>query len=288
MASAGLGLDGTHAARYGASEFLKDRHPDLSPAFPSGVIPEEIAVAFGRRHIPKLVDVIALPDGQLSPKELAQALRYLVKLLSNQESKSEAVAYGASPSLVHHLAHADADVRTLASQTLSSLAQLLLGRAAVVAAGGVPALTLLLRDASPHARAAASQCLAALSSGPDGAAALLECQSGVLHREVEMLEDAASTDDARLAGVLTLVHTTTSDKGIYQALDAHVPPTLLRLAGEPESHQEMRAACARALRNLAHHTYGKVQVLESGGIAVMSKFLQSNDETLQQHGERGA
>eukprot|EP00959_Pyramimonas_sp_CCMP1952_P160734 3361729-Pyramimonas_sp.AAC.1 len=97
-----------------------------------------------------------------------------------------------------------------------------------------------------------------------------------------MLEDPTTTDEAQLSAVLTLTNCTTCDGGIYQALDAQVPPTLLRLADSERSSDEMRIAIARCLRNMAHHPYGKVQVFEAGAIPVLTKFLQSENELLQQ------
>ena len=142
----------------------------------------------------------------------------------------------------------------------------------------------MLEDEDPEARAAASYCLEMVSSGPEGASAVLSCESNVLQKEVDMLEDPITTDEAQLSGVLTLTNCTTCDGGVYQALDAHVPPTLLRLAESEKSNDEMRIAIARCLRNMAHHPYGKVQVFEAGAIPVLTKFLQSDNELLQQCG----
>lgn len=142
----------------------------------------------------------------------------------------------------------------------------------------------MLQDDDPEARAAASYCLEMVSSGPEGASAVLSCSSGVLQKEVNMLEDPTTTDEAQLSGVLTLTNCTTCDGGIYQALDAQVPPTLLRLAESERASDEMRIAIARCLRNMAHHPYGKVQVFEAGAIPVLTMFLQSENELLQQCG----
>lgn len=232
--------------------------------------------------MPKLVDVVALPDDQLPSYQRSTALRYLLSLLSNQETKCECVAYGASECLVHHLGSDDPYVRQLAALTLASLSQLLAGRAEVVAADGIPVLTRLLQDPDPEARAAASFCLETLSSGPEGAAALISCSTGVLQKEVDMLEDPYTTSEAQLSAVLTLTNCTTCDGGIYQALDAQVPPTILRLARDDKSSGEMKVACARCLRNLANHPYGKVQVFEADAIPVLVNFLKSDNETLQQ------
>jgi hypothetical protein len=135
-------------------------------------------------------------------------------------------------------------------------------------------LTRLLQDPDPEARAAASFCLETLSSGPEG----------VLQKEVDMLEDPYTTSEAQLSAVLTLTNCTTCDGGIYQALDAQVPPTILRLARDDKSSGEMKVACARCLRNLANHPYGKVQVFEADAIPVLVNFLKSDNETLQQCG----
>lgn len=272
----------THAARYGASEFLKDRHPDLNPPFPVDVIPEEISIAYGRRHVPKLVDVIGLADDRLPDPERARALRYLLSLLTNQETKSEAVSYGAAPYLVHLLSNSDPYVRQLTSQTLMSLADLMSGRAAVVEADGIPALTHALKDPSTEAREAASQCLEVVSSGPSGEAALLASPARVLFEIVAMLEDAISSSRAVLAGVGTLCNCTTSDQGIFVALDAQVPPTILKLAKAKDSDADLKTACARCLRNLCHHPYGKVQVHEADGIPVLTEMLTSPIESIQQ------
>jgi hypothetical protein len=40
------------------SEFLKDRHPYLDQPFNSKIDPAEVAVAYGRRGVAKLLDVL--------------------------------------------------------------------------------------------------------------------------------------------------------------------------------------------------------------------------------------
>ena len=99
--------------------------------------------------------------------------------------------------------------------------------------------------------------------------------------QVTMMEDPASPTSALLAGLVMLANCTGSDGGIYQALDAHVPPVLLRLAEAEGSGFELQAGCGRVLRNLAQHTYGRVQVIDAGGLNVVAQLLASNDEELQ-------
>jgi hypothetical protein len=51
----------SHSSRHVVSEFLADLYPYNDAPFPKDVIPDEIAVGYGRRGIPKLIDVLALP-----------------------------------------------------------------------------------------------------------------------------------------------------------------------------------------------------------------------------------
>jgi len=56
----------------GGEDSLRSRYPDFTPAAPGFVIPEEISVAFDRRGVPKLVDVLALPDACVTDVEKAK------------------------------------------------------------------------------------------------------------------------------------------------------------------------------------------------------------------------
>jgi hypothetical protein len=56
----------------GGKESLGCLYPDFTPSAPSFIIPEEISVAFDRRGVPKLVDVLALPDACVTDVEKAK------------------------------------------------------------------------------------------------------------------------------------------------------------------------------------------------------------------------
>ena len=56
---------------------------------------------------------------ELSGEERAKALRYLLGLLTNQESKSETITYGACLPLVRLLGDDNVEVRRLSCTTLS-------------------------------------------------------------------------------------------------------------------------------------------------------------------------
>ena len=64
-----------HATRVYDGQALRERHPDRSDPFPPGVVEDEISIAFGRRHVAKLVDVVSLPGSKLNGKERAKALQ---------------------------------------------------------------------------------------------------------------------------------------------------------------------------------------------------------------------
>ena len=230
----------THASRHVVGEALKDRHPFKGPLMPSDVIPSEIAVAYDRRAIPKLCDVIALPDEELPADQQAHCLRVLLSLLSNQERKNDCVLNGASVSLVRLISKSTAPtVRALAARVVASLSQLLFGRQALV-----------------KAEARADPC-------------------GVVQHCRTCAADGASSLTAKLGAVLTLSHCTRSDDGIVQALEAHVPAAIIPMLNVPTPNSaELYEAVCNCVRNICHHSpYGKVQCLEEGALPALASML---------------
>ena len=76
-------VNNNHATRAYSGEALKERLPDLSDRFPSGVVSDEIALAYGRRHgVQRLIDVVTIPSSDLLTPELHRALRYLLSILT--------------------------------------------------------------------------------------------------------------------------------------------------------------------------------------------------------------
>ena len=47
----------SHATRFYDGQALQERHPDLTEPFHGDVVKDEIAIAFGRRHVHKLVEL---------------------------------------------------------------------------------------------------------------------------------------------------------------------------------------------------------------------------------------
>jgi hypothetical protein len=67
------------------------RAPRSSHTHTQGVIPDEIAEAYGRKGVTKLVNVLGLPASDLSDEKRAHALRVLIGLLTTQEQKVRCV-----------------------------------------------------------------------------------------------------------------------------------------------------------------------------------------------------
>lgn len=65
------------------SQFLKDRHPYIAPPFQKEVDPQEVAIAYGRRQVDKLVGVLKLGE-ELPPEQSQQALQALLDCVSSQ------------------------------------------------------------------------------------------------------------------------------------------------------------------------------------------------------------
>lgn len=273
----------SHASRHVVSEFLKDLHPDLSEPFPKGVITDEIALAYGRRGITKLVAVLALPDDVLeSEDERAHALRIFNALLSTQEQKTDAAAQGAATPLVGLVSRSPSEeVRRLAAQGLSSIAQVIGGRKAVVEADGIPALTAALTTA-PEAAAGALKVFAGCNDGVSLLGPSLDSVVPALVALILRPLGVGVTVGAYIAGVEALAGIATTDTGIAACLAHGVPAALVTLAQRvltgdlrlEGSAMDILEACAGASEQVAHHADGKTAVREAGGIAMLGTMLR--------------
>lgn len=269
-----------HATRMFDGELLRERHPDLSDPFPKGIIPDEIAVAYGRRHVHKLVNVLSLPKTDLPPAERARALRYLLSLMTNQESKAEAVTRNTAAPLAALLTHDDPETKRLACDALASLAHLRDGRASATRADAVAATTKLLADDDAGVQIAAAGFLASMAKHSDGAAAVLRAGEGEVVAALATSANDPSTDPrAKTLGCETLALCTLTDEGVLVALRGGTAKALMRaLEGEAaRTHPDLRAAVARCLKNVCQHETGKIQALEQGVVASLAPLLRSRD-----------
>tara|TARA_B100000482_G_scaffold78530_1_gene55787 strand:+ start:166 stop:489 length:324 start_codon:yes stop_codon:yes gene_type:complete len=81
----------SHATRFYDGQALQERHPDLTEPSLGDVVKDEIAIAFGRRHVHKLVELVSLPKEDLTPEKRATALRYLLGTLTNQSKNASKI-----------------------------------------------------------------------------------------------------------------------------------------------------------------------------------------------------
>ncbi|GIL61933.1 hypothetical protein Vafri_16299 [Volvox africanus] len=269
----------SHASRHVVSDFLKDLHPDLSEPFPKGVISDEVAEAHGRRAIPKLIAVLALPE--LPDDVRAHALRILNGLLSTQEHKTNAVAEGAAAPLCRLVAESrDTEVRRLSCNALASLAQVMAGRRSIVSVGGLAVLTDALQTTPEQAAGA----LKSFAASNDGNALLNEVRSSVVPALVELMQqpaDPAFTLAACENAAATLEGITRTDLGVLAALDAGVPACLVALAGRGlngdlkfESRlMDLLQLVATCLEQICHHAQGKAAAREAEAHKILAELL---------------
>ncbi|KAG2423925.1 hypothetical protein HYH02_015264 [Chlamydomonas schloesseri] len=269
----------SHSSRHVVSEHLKDLHPDLSEPFPQHVIEDEVAEAHGRRAIPKLVAVLALPE--LPDDQRAHALRILNGLLSTQEHKTNAVAEGAAPPLCQLVSQCrDDEVRRLSCSALASLGQVMAGRNGIVAAGGLPVLTEALQTTPEQAAAA----LKSFAVSNDGAAQLNVERGAIVPALVTLLSqptDPAFTLTAFTNALSTLEGMTRTDDGVLAALDGGVPACLVALArrglgGDLKFEgrlMELLQLVATCLEQICHHAAGKAACREAEAHKVLAELL---------------
>lgn len=276
------------------SEFLQDLHPDLSPPFPKGVIKDEIAVAYGRRGIIKLIDVLRLPAMELTHEQRSHALRVLNGLLSTQEQKTDAINEDAATALTQLIDAEcqDGEVLRLSCEALESLAQVHQGRQAIAMAEGVSALTNTLRT-SPEAAAGA---LRRFASSNDGVALLSQALEPVVPALVALIDqpmqDGISCRACENAAA-TLAGLASTDEGIMSCLKHKVPRCIVELidrglSGDFKFDKGLMSCleqCSSCLEQMAHHPYGKTAIREANGVRALGAVLeiaQWHRDTLRQ------
>uniref|UniRef100_A0A7S2PBY5 Armadillo repeat-containing protein 8 n=1 Tax=Zooxanthella nutricula TaxID=1333877 RepID=A0A7S2PBY5_9DINO len=111
--------------RHITSEFLKDRYPYLED-INAHLKPDDVAMAFGDRLYPRLVEQLKSPG--MPAEKLCEALRTICDLCSNQENKSQAIASDAVAAATNLLAHGSVDVQRDAARAIGGLAYLIGGR----------------------------------------------------------------------------------------------------------------------------------------------------------------
>jgi hypothetical protein len=126
----------------------------------------QVALAFGRRGVEKLVDVLAADV--TTTEEKNRALVLIADELSTQEKKALAIRMGAVAAATALLSSPHAPTRANAALVLSRACTILQGRAAAREAGSVLPLTQACRDDDETVRRNGAVALATLAFFRDG------------------------------------------------------------------------------------------------------------------------
>ncbi len=113
--------------RYKVSEFLKDRHPYVPPKPSPLMDPQQVAVAYNERCVPKLADLLVCED--LSPEKRRDSLHTLNELVSHQESKEIMIQNNIVQYATNLMSNGHEGVRAEAAKLCGSLLFLDVGRA---------------------------------------------------------------------------------------------------------------------------------------------------------------
>ncbi|DBB02480.1 hypothetical protein WJX82_008721 [Trebouxia sp. C0006] len=276
MAAAHVLISGHHASSRQASEFLQDRQPNSQTSF--ALKADEIAAAYGQRAMPKLVEVLSLPD--LSDACSIECLKLLLSLLSSQERKAQAISAKVVQCIAPFLHCQNGDICNLSCQVLASLAQLFHGRLAILQASGLEAVLAALGKAPESG----ISCLQAFSVSIDGSAALLNCSENASEALVHSLQQSVPGSDsiAAVAALQCLANLTRTRRGVSAALQAQLPSCLVTVVnqalqvrtwpGQDEWRQQLCTAAAACLSHLCQHTDARPAVQAAGAIPMLAKL----------------
>ncbi len=233
--------------------------PHLNPA---------LFTAYGDRGVAKLVDALSDPNESAS---LGQNLATLNGLLSNQESKSQALANDGRvvPVLTKLLANEELEVRYQAGLTLGSLTMLFQGRLAAAEAGTVAALSKGLLDEAHDMRISCSSALLALSGSRDGCSIIMQTEGIVGGLTFALDDDHAPVVVNSLGALANLMRL---DLGVAEAIGAGLVKRLASLL-DPALERERKAPLDLALQtlwNLANTPEGKSSAIEAGMLSSLA------------------
>ena len=133
----------------------------------------KIAIAYGRRDLPKLLEALASP---CSDEETLQCLHAMSAILNSQEQKAHAIKLGTVPLVIEQLHSSNQQVALKACEALTKLMAFMAGRDELAAAGGIDALASHL-----HAQPVpVAQCLSQVSLTLEGARMILNSKASVI------------------------------------------------------------------------------------------------------------
>jgi len=232
-------------------------------------MPPALHVAYGPRGVAKLVSLLS------EPTDLATNISTLNSLLSNQESKMEALKDDGAvvPVLTGLLASTDAKVREQAALAIASLTLVYQGRLAASDAETVAALAGPLReDSDADVREACAKALESLTSSRDGCSVVYACE-GIVTKLTTALDDSHTPVHAPTIGALA--NMVRLDLGVMEALDAGAIAKVAALVTPAQRDAKTLETSLQCLWNLANSPTGKIAAIEAGLLETLAAQMDA-------------
>lgn len=211
---------------------------------------------------------------------LAQNLATLNSLLSNQESKMQALAKDGAvlPVLTKLLESPESEVRKQAALAIASLTLVYQGRLAAADAGAFAVLGKVLADGDSGVRAACGAALQSVTTSRDGCSALMGA-GGIVAKLTAALDDShkpvVKASIAALANLLRL------DLGVDEAIGANIVPKLAKLVDPAQRDRQMLENGLQALWNLANTPQGKQGAILEGCLDLLPQHVRQGQPNVR-------
>lgn len=277
---------------YYASEFLKDRHPYIPDPNPRPLIdPEQVAVSYNERAIPKLADLLIYE--QLTPEKRRDALHTLNELVSHQETKSDMITNKIVLSATCLMVDSSPEVRYEAAMLVGSLFFLETGRLQFDQLdGNYSIMQTLIFDPVQKVRESVGWLLHRLSMHKDGT--LMMNKSRTIYKMVDAFNffSNASMVDENIYYILYLleamINLSRYDYNIEHMLKKGLLASFnIILSDEAEKYssalttglyRQLRELVLNTAQNIALIAKGKVEGYQESLIITGSKYLNSELE----------
>lgn len=269
------------------SNFLKDRHPYLHSPFNQRYDPKEVFHAVFDRSIPKLVEILAMPD--LPADSYKEAFMLLNEMTSHQENKLTMIDSGLVETSLAYMVHDDVEVRRDATNLLGSLLSVRKGRDKLASQDIDVVLRPMLLADSRECREVCGWLLCRLCSGRDGVDIviqkdqvrhivasfknnsdkydiqeamfliyLLECMASILQTDEGINHIVSTAAMKRFKEILSTVHTTNPKPfGPYDT--------------------RIKFLCLHASSLIAMNEEGKEESIDLGMIEIANEYLLHED-----------
>lgn len=287
--------------RHITSEFLADRYPYLED-ITGHLKADDVTMAFGDRFFPRLVEILETPG--MAPEKLIEALRTIRDFSSHQEMKCQAISADAIAAATGLLMHESIPVRRDAARVITALSLLMGGRGLLplgntgaerltAALDSGPALSrlakLLLTCDDELVKMYVAEAFHAVTNFRDGCQQVVDIGTAksIGQYLCVTLPELPATRELAVC-LLNLLQslaqvTVYAQEGFRDLLGTGLllktVSFLSRLAEGtlPTSEEQSTEITKQALRLLWHFgnvECGRVEILQAGGVAVVTQYLQ--------------